>query len=212
MQTIQPNYYRNMHRILEDFETKSSPQEICSSIVEGITTATRQKGCSLMLLTPDKKALFHSAAHGLSDWFVKKGPVIADRSIDETLKGNSVTILDAANDDRIFYRKQVCEEGIVSLLSTPVVLKGNILGVVRVYSGVLYQFNAEDISFVSMAASFGAAALENCGYYVTLQKNYEIYIGSMRQMRAELDFEYCCEPDVELMPDCCPKLPFTDNE
>lgn len=201
-----------MHKMLEEFESKSTHQEICNSIVEGITRATDLKGCSLMMLTPDKKTLFHSASHGLSDWFVKKGPVVTDKSMDETLEGRSVTILDAPNDERIYYRKQVKDEGITSILSTPIILRGNTIGMVRVYSADLHQFTADDISFVSMAASFGAAALENSGYYTTLQKNYETHLASMRQMRSELDYEYCCEPDVELASECCPKLPFTDNE
>ena len=207
MQTIQKTYYRSIHQILEDLDSASSPQGVCNSIVEGITKATGLKGCSLMLITPDKKALFHSAAYGLSDWFVKKGPVIADKSITETLEGKSVAILDGSTDDRVWYRKQIKEEGIASILSTPVTLKGNIIGVVRVYSSEAHQFTTDDISFVNMAASFGAAALENAGYYDTLQKDYDTFSGSMRQMRSELDAEWGSEPDVELAVDKGPMIP-----
>jgi signal transduction protein with GAF and PtsI domain len=208
MVAIQNTYYRSMHQMLEDFESASSSQEVCNYLVLSITKSTGLKGCSLMLKTPDNQALFHSAAYGLSDWFVKKGPVIADQSITETLAGKSVTILDGATDDRVFYRKQIKDEGIASILSTPVTLKGNIIGVVRVYSAEPHEFNTDDISFVNMAASFGAAALENIGFNETLQKDYEMFGRSMRQMRSELGNEWNSEPDVELAEDKGIMIPF----
>jgi signal transduction protein with GAF and PtsI domain len=208
MQTIQNNYSRGMYIILKDLDSASSSQAVCNSIVEGITKATGQKGCSLMLLTPDNKTLYHSAAFGLSDWFVKKGPVIADISISETLKGKSLAILHGPTDERIYYRKQIKEEGIYSILSAPVNLNGNTIGVVRVYSSEMYHFTVDDIAFVSMAANFGAAALENTGYFSTLQKDYEKFVGNMSQMRCELGFEGCAEPDVEPSTDKGPAIPF----
>jgi signal transduction protein with GAF and PtsI domain len=208
MQTIQNNYSRSMYKILEDLDSASTSQAVCNTIVEGITRSTGQKGCSLMLLTPDNKALYHSAAFGLSDWFVKKGPVIADASITETLEGKSVVILHGPTDERIYYRKQIKEEGIYSILSAPVTLKGSTIGVVRVYSSEMYHFTVDDISFVSMAANFGAVALENTGYFNSLQKDYEKFVGSMSQMRCELGFEDCSEPDVEPPVDKGPAIPF----
>jgi len=80
----------------------------------------------LMLLTPDRKLLLHTAAYGLSDWYVRKGPVSADKSISEALEGKSVAVLDATEDERIQYREQVKKEEIVSILSTPMMLKEEI--------------------------------------------------------------------------------------
>jgi len=52
-----------------------------------VAKAMWAKGCSLMLLSPDKKVLLHIVAYGLSDWYVRKGPVSADKSISEALEG-----------------------------------------------------------------------------------------------------------------------------
>ena len=50
-------------------------------------------------------------------------------------------------------------------------LKGNIVGLVRLYTSDEYNFSSDDISFVNMAASFGASSLENTGYFRTSRKS-----------------------------------------
>ena len=200
-------YYQSMRRLLENMDSACSPEHICSSIVEDVTHATRSKGCSLMLLTPDKKTLLHSAAYGLSDWFVKKGPVSADQSIAETLQGNPIAVMDAPSDERVGYRKQVAREGISSILNVPVKLNEEVIGVMRVYTADRRKFTEDDISFASMAASFGAAALENTGICDLVEHDFESYQRSMRQMRSELDYEWAAEPDVIPEEDKGPMIP-----
>jgi GAF domain-containing protein len=106
-----------------------------------------------MLLTPDEKVLLHTAAYWLSDWFIRKGPVSADKSMSETLKGKAVAIPDATTDDRVEYRKQVKQEGIASILSVPVNLRGKVVGVTRVYTSEPRRFTDADISFVTAAGA-----------------------------------------------------------
>jgi hypothetical protein len=71
-----------------------------------------------------RDALIRIAAYGLSNWFVRMGPAIVDRSMTESLNGKTVSIPDATTDERVEYRKQVRQEGIVSILSVPVKLRG----------------------------------------------------------------------------------------
>jgi signal transduction protein with GAF and PtsI domain len=207
MPAVKKAYYQSMHELLNDLDSAQSPQKVCCSIVEDVTKATCSKGCSLMLFTSDKKALLHSASFGLSDWFVKKGPVMADESISQTLSGTPVAVLDAPSDARIGYRKQIQQEGIASILNVPVTLKENVIGVMRIYTSEQHQFTSDDISFASAAANFGAAALEEIGFYESIQKDYETFRNSMRQMRSELGNELNSEPDVEMAEDKGPMIP-----
>ena len=115
--------YQSLYQLATILNSARSPEDIVRSIVEGVAKAMGAKGCSLMLLTPDKKVLLRTASYGLSDWYVRKGPVSADKSMSETLKGKPVAVLDAATDDRVEYRKQVAQEGIASILSVPVNLR-----------------------------------------------------------------------------------------
>jgi hypothetical protein len=51
----------------------------------------------------------------------------ADKSIAETLGGQIVLILDMSNDTRVQYPEEAKREGIVSVLSVPISVKGQII-------------------------------------------------------------------------------------
>jgi len=196
MKQSETTYYQSLYQLVTILNSARSPDDILHSIVEGVAKAMGAKACSLMLLTPDEKVLLHTAAYGLSDWFVRKGPVSADKSMSETLKGEPVTVLDATTDDRVEYRKQVKQEEIASILSVPVKLREEVIGVMRVYTSKPRRFTEADISFAMAAANFGAFALESARFYETLQKDYDMLRQEIRQRRAEVGYEGMAEPPV----------------
>ena len=182
-------YYQNLYELASVLNSARSPDDILHSIVEGVAEAMSAKGCSLMLLTPDKEVLLHTAAFGLSDWFVRKGPVSADKSMSESLEGEPVTVLDATTDDRVEYRKQVKQEGIASILSVPVRLREEIVGVMRVYTSKPRRFTDADISYATAAANFGAIALESAHFYETCSASVVFgQIDGAKMIQPTLDF------------------------
>jgi signal transduction protein with GAF and PtsI domain len=189
-------YCESLSQMVATLNSSLSHAQMVYSIVENVTKTMGVKGCSLMLLTPDKKILLHTAAYGLSDWFVRKGPVTVDKSMTETLSGTPITVLDIASDDRVQYRRQLVEEGIVSVLSVPVRLKEEVIGVMRVYTSVPHVFTDEDIKFATLATNVGAIALETARFYQTLQQDYDSFRQDMLQWRSELGDEWMMEPTV----------------
>ncbi|MBP1715269.1 MAG: putative sensor protein [Deltaproteobacteria bacterium] len=175
MEKIEENYYQSLYEIAAALNSRRAPEDIPQSIVESLAKAVGTKGCSLMLLTPDKKTLIHNVAYGLSDWYVKKGPVSVDKSIFESLEGKPVAVLDASKDERIQYPEQAQKEGIVSVLSVPMMLRDEIIGVIRLYTAERRHFTMEDMYFVGAVANLGAIALENAKLYETLKKDYETF-------------------------------------
>ena len=173
----QLNYYHRLYEVAETVNSARTPDVVRRSLVESMAKALQSRACSIMLLSPDRKRLIHTIAYGLSDWYVRKGPVSADRSISEALDGKPVTVLDAARDERVQYREQAKREGIASILSVPMMLRGQIIGIVRVYSGEPRQYTEDDIYFASAVANLGAIALENAMVYDSLQKEFEPLYG-----------------------------------
>jgi len=190
MEETKERYYQSLYQIAAALNSAHAPDSVLRLIARNITKALRVKGCSLMLLTPDKKLLLHTVADGLSDWYFRKGPVSADKSISEALKGKPIAIMDATRDERIQYREQAEEEGIVSILSVPMNLRDQIIGVVRVYSAEMRQFTMDDIYFVSAVANLGAIALENARLYEAVQKDYATFRQEMLEWRAALGDEW----------------------
>ena len=152
--------YKILYDIAQKLNSKLEPQEVLRTIVESIRDAANAKGCSLMLLTPDRQELIHSVACGLSDWYVRKGPVKVDAAIAQALEAKPVAILDATTDRRVQYKEQAKKEGVVSLLSLPLKRRGQVIGIVRVYTAKPRQFPDNEIDFFSALANLGAVALE----------------------------------------------------
>ncbi len=152
--------YKVLYGIAQKLNSNLAPQEVLQTIVESIRDAADAKGCSLMLLTTDRQQLIHSVACGLSDWYVQKGPVKVDAAIAQALEGKPVSILDATVDPLIQYKDQAKKEGVISILSLPLMRRGQVIGIVRIYTAKLRRFSAREIDFFSALANLGAVALE----------------------------------------------------
>ncbi|TET50575.1 MAG: GAF domain-containing sensor histidine kinase [Dehalococcoidia bacterium] len=161
MESLTQRYYRSLYEIAAIVNSAGTPESVLDAIVKTVSQALQAKGCSLMLFAPDRETLVHMAAHGLSDWYVRKGPLSADESMSQALEGKPVAVLNATEDARVQYREQARQEGIASMLSAPVLLKEEIVGVIRVYTAIPHEFTSDEIYFVQAAANLGAIALEN---------------------------------------------------
>jgi GAF domain-containing protein len=193
---IQQDYYQSLYDIASAVNSAHRSEDVLRTVVEMVAGSLESKGCSLMLLAPDRKTLMHRAAHGLSDRYVRKGPVSADRSIAEALQGRPVAILNASEDDRIQYRKQAKEEGIASILCVPVMLRDEVIGVIRVYASEPRHFTSEDTYFVGAVANLGAIALENATLREALEKDYQTLKEDMSQWTAALGWEWMVQESV----------------
>ena len=189
-------YYESLYQAASVLNSARAPEAVLRSLVESVAKATRAKACSLMLLTPDRKVLLHTVAYGLSDWYLRKGPIRADKSISDALEGKPVRILNVTGDERVMYQEQAKKEGIASILSVPMMLRGEVIGVVRVYTSKPYHFGEDEVYFVEAVANLGAIALENARLYETVQKDSDAFRRDVLQWRAELGNEWIMEPPV----------------
>ncbi len=208
MQDIEKTYFQSLYQLAATLNSARSHEDILNAIVKDVAEAMEAKGCSLLLLSPDRRALLRIAAHGLSNWYARIGPVLSDKSMAETLEGKVVAVLNATTDERVQFRKQVEKEGIASILSVPVKLREEVVGVLRVYSSKPREFTDADAYFAGAAANFGAVALESARFYQTLQKTYDDFRKELLQWNAYMGYEWSAEEslvsppkeDVEIPP------------
>lgn len=169
--------YRQI-RVLQDVA-----QAINSSLEETrvLETVVRQaaevldfKGASLRVLDEDGRQLEPRAAYGLSPGYLKKGPVLLEKSpLDqEVLSGKAVSLRDEEMAGKIQYPEELRREGVRAVLCLPLAIKGKPVGVLRVYSSVPYTFTASDIDFLRSLANHGAIAIENARLFEHLRRDY----------------------------------------
>jgi signal transduction protein with GAF and PtsI domain len=142
-------------------------------LVYNVTQVMDLKGSAIRLLDPSKRTLELVASRGLSKNYIKKGPVDADQSIADAMEGKTISVYNVIEDPRAQYPKEAQEEGIASIISVPLRIKGRVIGVMRLYTPEPREFKEEEISFVETLAETGAIAIENARMYERIKKDYE---------------------------------------
>lgn len=160
--------------IAQSITSTLSLDEVLQMIVENAARTLGMKAASLRLLDAEKNVLEVRAAFGLSRSYLEKGPVEVERSrIDrECLQCRVIAIKDIKKDKRLQYATELAAEGIASLLSLPLTVKGHAIGVLRVYASAPYAFHESEIEFLSSLACQGAIAIENARLFEHVRNEY----------------------------------------
>jgi GAF domain-containing protein len=86
------------------------------------------------------------------------------------LGGNVVFILNSAKDERIQYPERIIQEGIASILSVPMTLRSETIGIFNIYTSEIREFTGDDIYFAKAMANLSSIALENATVYQAIQR------------------------------------------
>lgn len=144
-------------------------KKILHNLTVDICEALGMKGVIIRLLNKETGNLQLVASHGVSDEFLSKGPVSAEKSVAQAMKGETVVIDDVENDKRIQYRDEVIREGIVSMLVVPIKVKDDVIGIMRLCSAVKRDYPQDIIVLVNALAQTGGLAIQNASLYLALQ-------------------------------------------
>ncbi|WP_027177178.1 GAF domain-containing protein [Desulfovibrio aminophilus] len=169
------SYYRSLYAAAMAVNSSLDPKLVLKTIVECAAKAMDAKACSLRLLDRSGRQLMPGAGFGLSNKYLRKGPVDLDQSaVDrEVLSGRVVQVADASSDPRFQYGKAAKDEGIVSVLVVPLRVEDKPVGVMRVYTDEKRTFNAEEEEFLTSIAALSALAIENARLHQALKREYE---------------------------------------
>jgi signal transduction protein with GAF and PtsI domain len=173
------NFLKGMLQVAKAINSALDVKKVLNLLVKTATTALDIKGAAVRLLDEKRQQLALVASYGLSDRYITKGPVGTDRSITETMTGKAVSVYDAGSDPTAAYPKEMKEEGIKSILSVPIALKGKVIGVMRLYTSEPRDFSDDEITFMSSLAEQGALAMENARLYQKLKGEYEELMGDL---------------------------------
>lgn len=178
-------YFLLFREVCSKINSSLELSRVLRLITENTTVILSAKGCAIYLLDKRENRLKVGASHGLSDTYINKGTVDAEKSMIECLSGKTVHVLDATRDPRIQYPQAAREEGIRSILSEPVTAREVIIGVVRIYTADFREFSEIERAFISGLADIGGIAIENARLYSHLDADYQNLINDVYQW-----FEY----------------------
>ncbi len=172
-------------------------QQILDRITRAVADALHVKSCSLRLLEEHREELVIKSVWGLSEQYLRKGPVTVGAStIDRAaLSGHTVYIHDMSADERVIYPDEAKEEGIVSSLVVGMLYKERPIGVLRVYTAVPHEFSDFEKKLLESIASQAAVAIENA----RLQEE------AVEKDRLERQVQIAAEVQRRMMPAKPPK-------
>jgi GAF domain-containing protein len=138
-------------------------EEILKLIVTVTAETMNSKICSLMLLDRSTQELIVKATQSVSEFYNKKpnaklGEGIAGRAAQS---GKPITVLDVRKDRRYLNQAIAKKERLCSLLSVPLIFKGNVIGVLNCYTIKPHRFSQSEIRIIRSIASLAAIVIEN---------------------------------------------------
>ena len=181
MQNNELRYFELFIEVCKIINSSLDLKEVLTLITKNIVKLINVKACTIFLLDKSRKKLDVSASHGLSDTYLRKGPVDADKSIAETLEGKIVLIRDTSNDSRVQYPEEAKREGIASVLSVPMTVKGQIIGELRIYTSEQRDFTENEYKLILGLADMGGIAIDNARMYHHLKADHESLIADTYQ-------------------------------
>lgn len=156
-------YLKEFKAISHAIATYDDLNMLASHLAEGTARSFSAKGCSILLFDDREKQLFPVATYGISEDYIRKGPIFVNLRDCAFTKGEPVFVKDMQKDPRVQYPKEAAREGIVSMLTVPIKSRGAVVGIIRIYQGEAKAFHEEDTDAMCVLAELLGLVIENSG-------------------------------------------------
>lgn len=138
-------------------------KEILQLIVTITAEMMNSKICSIMLLDSEKQEMTIEATQSLSEEYKKKPNVKVGQSISGKAleQQKPIKVIDVRNGKDYQFPEIARKEGIVSMLSVPMLVKGKAVGVINSYTAHKHNFTNDEVKILQAVANQAAVAIEN---------------------------------------------------
>ncbi|HCJ65841.1 MAG TPA: GAF sensor protein [Elusimicrobia bacterium] len=138
-------------------------KEILQLIVTMTAQVMNSKICSIMLLDEKKQELVIAASQSLSQEYLNKPNLKVGQSISGKVvkEKKPITVLDVTKETGYMYPEIAKKEGLVSMLSVPMMIKDRIIGVINSYTSDEHIFTEEEVEILQAIANQSAVAIES---------------------------------------------------
>lgn len=146
-------------------------EDVLKLIVTVTAEVMKSKICSLMLIDPQRQELVIKATQSVSEEYNKKPNIKLGEGIAGMVAkdGKPIQTLDVRKDERYVNKRIAEKEGLCSLLSVPLVVKGRVIGVLNCYTSIEHKFTPSEINIITTVANQAAIVIENSRILVESQ-------------------------------------------
>lgn len=138
-------------------------EDILKLIVTVTAEIMNSKICSLSLVDEKTGTLVLKATQSMSELYNKKPPLkIGEGTAGRAaLENKPYVVYDISKEAEYKYKDIARKEGLKSLLSVPLAVKGRVIGVLNNYTSEPHKYTKEEIDILTTVASQAAIVIEN---------------------------------------------------
>jgi len=143
-------------------------EDILRLIVTVSAQVLKSKICSLMLIDEKTGKLVIRATQSVSEEYNKKPPLrIEEGIVGRVARENRARVVFNILKEKDYkYKNIVKKEGLCSLLSVPLAVKGRVIGVINNYTSFPHKFSKTEINILTTVANQAAIVIENANLLV----------------------------------------------
>ncbi len=187
--TKEIDYFKAFCKVSRAFGTTLDKDELLRLITQSAVESMNGKASCLFLADRKEDVFVPVAQYGLSDDYLHAKPMRAKRLVEEIADGGYLYFKDAASDPRLENHEAKKAEGIASILTVPVRVSDNTIGVLSLYSGESREFSDIEIEFLAALAEQGGVAIENARLIRRIRQNADLYSDLAATINSSLDIK-----------------------
>jgi signal transduction protein with GAF and PtsI domain len=155
--------FDSLNKVSQSVSSQNYLDEILDLIVVVTARMMDLKVCSIMLLDKSGHELVMKATQCLNPEYTQKPNLKVDESlIGEVIRSREpLVVRDVKTDERYRFPALARKENLCSMLSVPMLVKGQPIGLISLYTQQEYDFSEEDINLITIIANQAAVAVEN---------------------------------------------------
>lgn len=184
------DYFKAFSKVSRAFATASDTEQILDLIVESSIETMDGKAACLFLADEEEDIFVPKAQKGLSEDYLHAKPMRARTVVDDILQGGHLEIFDATTDPRLENHEEKKREGITSILVVPVMVRGQAIGVLSLYSKSPRQFTPDEVEFQKALAEQGGIAVERARLIERIEKNIDFFLDFTSDINSSLDIKH----------------------
>ncbi|MBD3380077.1 MAG: GAF domain-containing protein [Candidatus Omnitrophica bacterium] len=156
-------YLSTLTRISHAITSDLYLEDILKLIVNLTAGVMGAEICALWLLDEEAGELRIRATQAMSQEYLKERAIKVGEGIVGLVaeEAEPLVIKDVSQDDRYKEKQLAKKEGLISMLSVPMMVKEKVIGVINVYTVEKHDFTKSDIELLSAVANQAAVAIEN---------------------------------------------------
>ena len=132
----------------------------CNAVAKAVAKSMDVNGCRVLHLDARKEYLTTVGAFGLSDLYLRKGPLDARKSLPEVLQGNIAVVAHASTDARVQHHEVAESQHVVFIAGAPILQGDQVIGELRVYSKETRSLSTVDEEFLRTCANLCGVLFE----------------------------------------------------